>query len=222
MLRVAFPVNVHSDQATFDIQYGYVQRPTHQNTSWEQARFEVVAHRYADLSNADFGVALLNDSKYGHRVTNGVLDLNLLRSPNYPDPDADQGEHDFVYSLLPHAGDLVHSEVLAEATRLNQGLMIFDGYRNSRRVYPVRLSGDGLSLEVVKKAERESCHVLRIVETLGRHSCGRLEVDLPHASLEETDLMEWASQEPTQVTGPVDIQMRPFEIRTYKLRFKGE
>lgn len=222
MLRVAFPVNVRAEQATYDIQYGFVQRPTHENTSWEQARFEAVAHRYADLSTPDFGVALLNDSKYGHRVTNGILDLNLLRSPNYPDPDADQGKHEFVYSLLPHAGDLVHSEVIAEAARLNQGLMIFDGYRTSRGVIPVRLSGDGLSLEVIKKAEKESCHILRIVETLGRHSRGQLDIDLPYASLEETDLMEWASQEPTQVTGPVDLQMSPFEIRTYKLRFRGE
>jgi alpha-mannosidase len=222
MLRVQFPVNVSADQATFDIQYGFVRRPTHQNTSWEQARFEVAAHRYADLSAVDFGVALLNDCKYGYRVTNGVLDLNLLRSPNYPDPDADQGEHRFTYSLLPHTGDLVHSNVIAEAARLNQGLMIMPGYRALRDLVPVRLSGEGVSLEVVKKAEKELCLILRIVETLGRCSCGELNVGLPNASLEETDLMEWTSQKLTQVTGPVDLRMKPFEIRTYKLRFRGE
>jgi alpha-mannosidase len=222
MLRVQFPVNVSADQATYDIQYGFVRRPTHQNTSWEQARFEVAAHRYADLSNTEFGVALLNDSKYGYRLTNGVLDLNLLRSPNYPDPDADQGQHDFVYSLLPHSGDLVRSEVIAEAARLNQGLMILPGCRAQRDFVPVRLSGEGVSLEVVKKAEKESCLILRIIETHGRHSGGRLQIDLPDVSLEETDLTEWRSQELTQVTSTFDLQMNPFEIRTYKLRFRGE
>jgi alpha-mannosidase len=222
MLRVAFPVNVHADQATYDIQYGFVRRPTHQNTSWEQARFEVVAHRYVDLSSADFGVALLNDGKYGHRVTNSILDLNLLRSPNYPDPDADQGEHSFVYSLFPHAGDLVHSEVIAEAARLNQGLLVFDGCRTAADFIPVRLSGEGVSLEVVKKAEKESCLILRIVETHGRHSHGRLAISLPYATLEETGLMEWTSQDLAQVAGSVDLEMKPFEIRTYKLRFGGK
>ncbi len=222
MLRVAFPVTVQTDQATFDIQFGFLRRSIHRNTSWEQARFEVAGHRYADLSEQDHGVALLNDSKYGYHVENGLLDLNLLRSPNYPDPDADQGEHHFVYSLLPHAGDLAHSEVIAEAARLNQGLMVFDGYRASNKIIPVRLIGEGVSLEVVKKAEKESCLILRIVETHGRHSSGRLEIDLPGASLEETDLMEWTSQKLTSVTGPVELRMKPFEIRTYKLRSRGE
>jgi len=219
MLRVAFPVTVQADQASFDIQYGYLKRSTHRNTSWEQARFEVVGHRYADLSNEDYGVALLNDSKYGYHVENGLLDLNLLRSPNYPDPDADQGEHRFTYSLLPHTDDLVHSSVIAEAACLNQGLMILQG-RRARRNMPVRLTGDGVSLEVLKKAEKESCLILRVVETLGRRSHGRLEIDLPDASLEETDLMEWQSGRPIPISGGFELPLQPFEIKTYKLRYR--
>jgi alpha-mannosidase len=218
MLRVAFPVGVRSNEATFDIQYGFLKRPTHSNTSWEQAKFEVVGHRYADLSNQDHGVALLNDCKYGYRVEDGLLDLNLLRSPNYPDPDADQGEHHFTYCLLPHKGDLVNSDVMAEAARLNQGIMVFDGLRAKRDDFPVRLTGDGLSLGVVKKAEKENCLIVRLAETRGCHSTGRLTVTISGAYLEETDLLEWANGIHIPANQPIDVSLKPFEIRTYKLR----
>ena len=99
MLRVHFPVSIRSEQATFDIQYGYVKRNTHRNTSWDKAKFEVVGHKYADLSEHDHGVALMNDCKYGYMVHDNILDLNLLRSPSNPDPDADEGSHTFTYSL---------------------------------------------------------------------------------------------------------------------------
>jgi alpha-mannosidase len=220
MLRVAFPVMLQAEEATFEIQYGYIRRPTHTNTSWEKARFEVVGHRWADLSSRDYGAALLNDSKYGYYVESGLLDLNLLRSPNYPDPDADQGEHHFVYSFLPHSGDLIRSDVICEAAKLNQGLVILDGFSAESRMVPVQLSGDGLSLEVLKKAEKEKCLVLRIVETSGRQSSGRLKVNVTGAVLVETDLLEWTDGKSIPVDGSVDLELNPFEIRTYKLRFE--
>lgn len=221
MLRVAFPTTIRAEQAIFDIQYGFLRRSTHQNTSWEQARFEAVAHRYVDLSSADFGAALLNDSKYGHRVVNGILDLNLLRSPNYPDPDADQGEHHFIYSLLPHTGDLAHSEVIAEAARLNQGLMILDGFKTGSAALPVYVTGDGISLEVLKKAEKEDCLILRVVETHGRHSSGQLVVNIRKGILLETDLLEWSDGPQIPTDKAVELRLHPFEIRTYKLKYEA-
>lgn len=215
MLRVAFPVDVLTDQAAFDIQYGYVKRPTHRNTLWDIARFEVVGHRYADLSGHEFGAALLNDGKYGYKVIGNTLDLNLLRSPNYPDAEADQGDHRFTYSFLPHTGDLVRSDVIAQAAQLNQGLMVLDGVASGQRRFPIRLTGDGVSLEAVKKAEKEPCLVLRLVESFGCHSAARLETDWPKAHLVETDLLEW--REGPRHPLPLDIRMKPFEIRTYKL-----
>lgn len=215
MLRVAFPVDVLTDQAAFDIQYGYVKRPTHRNTLWDIARFEVVGHRYADLSGHEFGAALLNDGKYGYKVIGNTLDLNLLRSPNYPDPDADQGEHRFTYSFLPHTGDLARSGVIGQAAQLNQGLVMLDSFSAGQHRFPIRLTGDGVSLEVVKKAEKEPCLVLRLVETLGCHSMARLETDWPKAHLVETDLMEWRDGPLHPL--PLDIRMKPFEIRTYRL-----
>ena len=104
-LKVAFPVAVRSTRATYEIQHGHIERPTVANTSWDEARFEVCGHRWADLSEAGYGVALLNNCKYGYDIRGHVMRLSLLRAPGYPDPEADQGRHHFAYALLPHEGD---------------------------------------------------------------------------------------------------------------------
>ncbi|TKJ37913.1 alpha-mannosidase 2c1 [candidate division LCP-89 bacterium B3_LCP] len=218
MLRVAFPVNIRAEQASFDIQYGYVKRNTHRNTSWDQAKFEVAAHRYADLSDNNYGVALLNDCKYGYKVHDNIIDLNLLRAPTYPDPDADQGSHEFTYSLLPHDGDLIHADVIQQAAQLNHPLIIFSGYKAKSTTAPWKLEGDGLSLEAVKKAEKEDCLILRIVETKGCHSSGKLSVADKQAMLVETSLMEWEDDEVITCDKTVELNLKPFEIRTYKVR----
>ena len=218
MLRVAFPVAVQTTEAAFDIQYGYVRRNNHRNTSWDRARFEVPGHRYADLSESDYGVALLNDCKYGYKVVDNVLDLNLLRSPNNPDPDADQHVHEFTYSLLPHTGDLVHSDVWAEAARLNQGLAVFKGFRQHGLAFPCRVEGDGVSLEVLKKAEKEDALVLRVVETLGRRMHAYLSCQDKNKTLVETNLLEWTEEKTFSTAQPVGIDLGPFEIRTFKLK----
>ena len=141
MLRVAFPTTIRSDKASFDIQYGYAERNTHRNLSWDMARFEVAAHKYADLSDRDYGVALLNDCKYGYKVLENVIDLNLLRSPTHPDPDADLGHHEFTYSLLPHTGTLIESDVIAEATQLNQPPAFFAGCSLGAATVPFTVGG---------------------------------------------------------------------------------
>ena len=116
MLRVDFPVNVQATEANFEIQFGHVARPTHMNTSWDMARFETVGHKWADLSQPNYGVALMNDCKYGYRVQGNVMSLNLLRSPTRPDPKADRHQHQFRYGLYPHAGNHVAAEVVNRDT----------------------------------------------------------------------------------------------------------
>lgn len=219
MLRVAFPVAVHADAFTCDIQYGHVQRPTHRNTSWDMAKFEVAAQRYVDLSDREYGVALLNDCKYGHKVRDNVLDLNLLRSPTHPDPDADQGKQIFTYSLLPHCGTLTESSVMAEAACLNVPVMLFAGAVPAAggALAPCRIEGRGVSLETVKKAEKENCLVIRLVETQGRHSTCRVIPAAAEATLVETNLMEWNDGERLACRGGVEVTLKPFEIRTYKI-----
>jgi alpha-mannosidase len=216
MLRTAFPVAVSDELASFEIQYGYVQRPTHRNTSWDMARFEVAAQRYADLSDAQYGVAILNDCKYGHKIYGHVLDLNLLRAPTHPDPDADLGRHEFTYALLPHRGRLVESDVMAEAAQLNQPLLVFDGYRCDGARPPVAVSGPGVSLEVLKRAEKEVCPVIRLVETRGQRTTAEVRLADPNASLVPCDLLEW-TDEPALGSGSVQVAMRPFDILTFKI-----
>jgi alpha-mannosidase len=126
LLKVAFPVDVLSPVATYEIQWGNVQRPTHRNTSWDWARFETCAQKWVDLSEGNYGVSLLNDCKYGHDIRDHVIRLSLLRSPTLPDPEADQGEHRFAYSLLPHAGSWNETSIAA-AYALNDPLIVADG-----------------------------------------------------------------------------------------------
>ena len=216
MLRVHFPVNVRSEQASFDIQYGHVKRNTHRNTSWDKAKFEVVGHKYADLSDHDNGIALLNDCKYGYMVHDNILDLNLLRSTSNPDPDADRGTHTFTYSLLPHQNNLIHSSVLPESSCLNQEPLLFEGMVSGIGI-PIKLLGHGLELSVLKKAEKEDTWILRIVETLGRTSSGSVHFK---GKLVECDLMEWNELgESHSVEDSFNLTLDPFEIRTYKVSY---
>ncbi|HEY3587599.1 MAG TPA: glycoside hydrolase family 38 C-terminal domain-containing protein, partial [Myxococcaceae bacterium] len=124
LLKVAFPVAVRSSRATYEIQFGHVERTTHSNTSWDQAKFEVCGHRWVDLGEAGYGVALLNDCKYGHDIRGSVMRLSLLRAPTHPDPTADRGRHRFTYALMPHPGDFREAGVIAAAEDLNAPLRI--------------------------------------------------------------------------------------------------
>jgi alpha-mannosidase len=218
MLRVAFPTTVHADTAGFEIQYATVQRPARRNTMWDAAKFECVGLRFADLSEADWGVALLNDGKYGHLVRNGVLDLNLLRSPTHPDPVADRGHQVVTYSLLPHAGDLAHAEVVwAEAAMLNQGLSHLPALAADGAVeLPVTVEGAGIELSVLKKAEEDDALIVRLHETRGRRARGMLRA--PGARIVPCNLVEWEDDEAAASSGSRELALAPFEIVTFKLR----
>ncbi|HBP37264.1 MAG TPA: alpha-mannosidase, partial [Clostridiales bacterium] len=160
-LKAEFPVDVNAERATYEIQYGHLERPVHTNTSWDEARFEVCAHKWADLSDHGFGLSLLNDCKYGHDTQNGKLRLTLLRSTGYPNPDADKEIHRFTYSILPHAGDWRGAGTVRQAYDLNQPAITAitaAGGTGRAGALPARLSFAGLSaeniiLEVVKQAE---------------------------------------------------------------------
>jgi len=216
-LRVVFPTTIATDKASSEIQYGFIQRNTHNNTKWDYAQFECAAHRYADLSRRDYGVALLNDSKYGYRVKGQTLELSLLRSSTNPDPVADQGPHAFTYSLLPHRGDLVASDVFAHAAAINQGVEMFVGFAAGKAALPVNVTGEGIELAVIKRAEKEDALVVRLVETRGVNACGELVCARAKAKIVATDLMEWNDAGET-ATGRVALSLKPFEIRTYKIR----
>ncbi len=220
LLRVYFETNLRSDTAYFDIQYGYLQRPVHRNTSWDRARYEVPAHKFADLCQADYGVALLNDGKYGYQVYDGTLSLSLLRSPTYPDARCDRGKHHFVYAFLPHCGDLPHSAVTEESWKLNQKPLLFPGLRQQRNsLLPFTITGSGIRLEALKKAEKEQALILRLVEGLGRRAQVRLNFSRTPLKLTECDLMEWQNLQTFSPADHLELTFNPFEIRTFKMYY---
>ncbi len=218
LLRVAFPVAVRAENASFEIQYGTLKRATHDNTKWQYAQFESCGHRYADLSDKDFGVALLNDSKYGYRVKGSVLSMSLLRAPTYPDPFADKGEQAFTYSLLPHEGALEDGDaVAASAAELNQGVARFEGYAaTAKSVLPVAFQGEGVELAVLKKAEDRDGLVVRLVERRGRRAAGLLTTTLPNAQITPCLATELEDTGPA-TAAPACITFRPFEIKTFRI-----
>ncbi len=220
MLRVEFPVNVRAQEFSSDIQYGYAKRPAHRNTSWDMARFETCAHRYVDLSDADYGVALLNDCKYGHKVFGNVIDLNILRSPTEPDPVADIGTHKLAYSLLPHTGSLTESDVMKEAAMLNIKPAAFEGLAaKGATLLPVSLHSDGLKLEMMKRAEKDDSIIFRIVETHGSCSKGEMHILIPGATVCETDMLEWNDKAAIKTEkNMISLEFSPFEIRTYRIK----
>ncbi|GAC1529387.1 MAG: glycoside hydrolase family 38 C-terminal domain-containing protein [Acidimicrobiales bacterium] len=214
-LKVMFPVAVRSSRATYGIQHGWVERPTVVNTSWDAARYEVCAHRWADLGEAGYGVALLNDSKYGYDIRGDEMRLSLLRAPGYPDPTADRGRHRFVYALFPHDGDL--QQVIDEAEALNLPLIVHPGTGSGTAI---TIDRPGVSVEALKKADRDTGVVLRICEVRGARGPVRITPGFPATSVSRTDLLERPTGPCEQlVDGTVTVDLRPFELVT--LRFDG-
>jgi alpha-mannosidase len=217
MLRVSFEVDITAEQASYEIQYGHVKRNTHRNTSWDMAKFEVVGHRFADLSDRQYGVALLNDCKYGYKIHDKIIDLNLLRSPSNPDPKADRGRHQFTYSLYPHANEMIEADVLSEAAQLNQSPAVFTGFDGSHVQFPVALDSEDVVLEVLKKAEKENALVVRMYEPYGKSCSLNLKLNGKNQKVYETDLLENSVSELDIQNNSVLLKFSAFEIKTLKI-----
>jgi alpha-mannosidase len=204
--------------------YGSVKRPTHRNTSWDAARFEVSAHRFCDLSEPGYGVALLNDGKYGHSVEGGVLGISLLRSPLYPDPFADEGEHRcFTYSLLPHPSDLSEAQVIEEAFALNSPLYATGGEEGKLSSEYSLLAAEGVTLALgsLKKAEDGRGIVLRLYEPHGARGSARLRFANEIESAERVNLLE-EPEKPAEVRGSeIHLEVRPFEVLTLRIELRN-
>jgi len=214
LMKVAFPVAVRATEATYDIQFGNVKRPTHWNTSWDYARFETVGHQWVDLSERGYGVSLLNDCKYGHDIKENVIRLSLIKSAVYPDVEADQGKHVFTYSLLPHRGDWMEGDTVQEAWALNNPLTYVQGESVQPEFSLFRLSVDHVMVDAVKKAEDHDKIVLRVHEFSGRRGPVEIYSDLPIRSWQECDLMERVIGE--QSTEPaIRFHIKPYEIKTF-------
>ena len=225
LLKVAFPLSAHSERATFEIPYGSIQRPTTRNTPAEKAKFEVPALRWADLSDAKTGFSLLNNCKYGYDAKGNVLRLSLLRSPEWPDPHADEGHHVFTYSLYPHAGSWRDAQTIRRGYELNYGLSAMQVSHHEGALPPqhsfLQLRADNVVLTAVKNAEDNDGMVLRFYEWAGKE--GDVTVQLPPGakSASETDLMERATGALVIQNGSTTIHTKPYEIKTLKVQFAG-
>jgi alpha-mannosidase len=242
MLRTSFPVAVHAEEASYEIQFGHIRRPTHRNTTWDLARDEVTGHKWVDLSQRDYGVALLNDCKYGHKIKGNVIDLNLLRSAPYSGPRlvqdgdvapgephdgyTDQCEHTFTYALYPHAGDHVAGGVIQAGYELNCPLRIApveagEGDEPAERSF-LQLDKPNVIVEAVKKAEDDDGIIIRLYESAHSGVKAKLRLGFDAVAASETDLMENELRPLELVGDAVSLEFQPFEIKTVKVTTSGD
>lgn len=221
LLKCEFPVDINTNEATYDIQFGCLKRPTHENTSWDAAKFEVCGHKWADLSEGGYGAALLNDCKYGYGISNGKMTLSLIKSGILPNPTTDQEEHWFTYSFLPHKGDLVNSQVQKEAYCLNVPMYAVriagQSEQGGAPEQVVSISCDNVVLETVKQAEDGKGIILRMYENQNKRSKVVLTWNSEFAEAVECDLMENPIGKPLKDAKMFGFTIKPFEIKTFRI-----
>jgi alpha-mannosidase len=230
ILKAAFPIDVHADRSAAEVQFGHVYRPTHTNTSWDAARFEVYAHRWVHVAEPGYGVAVLNDSTYGHDITrssrNGgtttTVRLSLVRAPRFPDPHADQGPHRFTYALLPGASIM---DAIKEGYALNLPLRIAPGTGRDTSAPLVSVDDPAAVVESVKLADdRSGDVVVRIYEALGGRAAATVRTGFEVAGVETVDLLERPVPHPSVTVhrdGGIRLALRPFQIVTLRITPTG-
>ncbi|MEC0127197.1 alpha-mannosidase [Paenibacillus pabuli] len=221
LLKVAFPVDLVSAKAAYEIPFGALERPTHNNTSWEQAQFEVCGHRWADISEGNSGVSLINDCKYGYDIKDQTLRLSLLRAPKWPDEHADQGEHEFTYSLLPHQGGWREAGVVRRAMELNHPVKIVAGEQHSGTLPAehswLHFHSEHVILDTIKASEDGTGTVLRFYESSGGRETVQVQwtdvrIQTSVVNLLEDEIRPLACHE-----GKFELTFKPYEIQTVKL-----
>lgn len=227
LLKADFPFSVNAPRATFDIQFGNVERSTTKNTSWDFAQFEVCAQRWADLSEEGFGLSILNDCKYGYDIKNGHVRLTLLKSAIYPNPEADKELHEFVYSIYPHAGTWKKAETVRQAAFLNCPAYVCEQKAHGGKAEPVysmiSCSDDNVIIDTVKRAEDGDGMIIRLYECYNKTTDALLTFSHPVKEAFECDMLE--NNEKRLDMGKagdasrLGITVKPYEVRTIRVRF---
>jgi len=221
LLKAAFPFDVHANEATYDIQFGNLKRSTHENTSWDKAKFEVCAHKWADISEDGYGVALLNDCKYGHSAEGSTLKLTLLKSATFPNPSADKEEHAFSYSIVPHSGSFKDAGIAKLAQSFNQP-MIAKEIKEQRGTLSdsfsfVSANCDNIMIDTVKKAESEDATIIRLYEYFDRRTKTELTLGIDVKAAYLCDMLENNIKELEVKDNKVKLEVSNFEIVTVKI-----
>ena len=224
LLKVAFPLDIQTSKATYDIQFGNVERPTHKNTSWNIAQFEVCAHKWADLSDRNYGMTLMNDCKYGYDIIDSNMRLTLIKAGVEPHKTADIEEHRFTYSILPHLGDWRDAKVYQKAYELNQPMYSLildkqDGEKENTYSF-INVDKDNIIIETIKKAEDSDHLIIRAFETTGARTTAQIKFTETIESIEECNLMEEFIAKEELINNCLNTVFSAYEIKTFKIKIK--
>lgn len=221
LLKVAFPVDVYTTKATYDIQYGNVERATHWNTSWDVARFEVCAHKWADLSEEGYGVSLLNDCKYGYDIKDSVMRLSLLKSSTWPHPTADKEKHLFIYALYPHTGNVKQGNTIEMGYQLNVpsiGKLTPPQEGNLPEAFSlVELDQRNVFIESIKEAEDDDAMIFRLYEAMQKRCFVTMKLNLNVEKAFLCNLLEENIEEVQLHNHELTFEIKPYEIKTFKV-----
>ena len=227
LLKASFPLDVRTLNATYDIQFGHVERANHNNDERDFAQFEVCGHKWADVSEGAYGVSLINDCKYGHDCKDSVLQLTLIKSPIDPDETADRCVHEFSYALYPHIGNLSACNVQKIATEFNSPAPVFEKAAAEGEAFAeysmLQVSACNVIVDTVKKAEDDSDIVLRVFENSNRLSKNvtiTFDASVQVAKVEETNLLEKEGAVIDVANNAITFDITPFEIKTFKIAVK--
>ncbi len=222
IVKAEFPVNINSDRATYDIQFGTVERPAHTNNSWDEAKFEVCAHKFADYSEYGYGVSMLNGCKYGHDIHDGIMKLTLLKCGLYPNPQADKCHHEFTYSLVVHTDDFRKAGIIQKAYSLNVPLEAqWIGSNNGTlpdRYSLVNCKNDNIFIETIKKAENKDGYIIRLYDAFGTRSDVTLELGFDAKTAELCDLLERPQKKLKLFGTKLSFSCAPYEIITLRIK----
>ena len=220
-LKLVFPTSISSNKVNCDIQFGHIERPTHRNTSWDMAKFEICAHKWIDIAEYGYGLAVLNDSKYGYSVECGRVSLTCIKCPKWPNPTADVGHHKFSYSLLPHANDFRDAGVIREAHAFNRPMDVIKLEKQvgdlASEFSLVSVDNSAIVIETVKPAEDKNGIIVRLYESFGSTAKAKIRISESFTRVTLTNLLEREIEPLTLKDGEVEISAHPFEIITIRL-----
>lgn len=224
ILKTHFPVDVNTTRASYEIQFGNVERETTNNYSWDTAKFEACGHKWADLSENSSGISLLNDCKYGYGIKKGDMSLTLIKSGTYPNEDADIGEHEFTYSIYPHAGRWQEAKTVEMAYNLNVPMLAKrtgrqEGYGGEYESF-LKCSQESCFVEVIKKAEDGNGVIVRMYENKNNRVRAQIQTAYPIAHVYECNLLEENEEELTAGKNCFETVFKPYEIKTFRLIFE--
>ena len=223
LIKAAFPFKINTDIATFDIQFGSITRPTSKNTSWEKAKFEVCGHKWVDMSEDDYGISVINNSKYGFSTGENEIKMTLLTSPKYPNPEADMGKHSISYSIFPHVGSARSGDTVREAYKFNQLLTAVEvaggkGMLENEFSF-LNISSDTVIIETVKQSEVGNGVILRLYQSAKKTEKITISLNTDFHKFYITDMLENPLEEIVANRGKLNLKINPFEIITIKMEY---